>query len=105
MALSGRQLVQRTCLLNQNVRALRAILALVRACSAVRADMLSRVVLANMTRLRPSALEPDPTRDSSGTNPTFRLVNACATPCVSDTQARLQRERTGSIQTPHVLDE
>ena len=92
--------------LNQNDRALRAILARVRACSAVRADTVSRAVPANRRRLRPSAPEPNPAKGSGETNPTFRFVSACATPCVSDSQDRLGRrlrfhERTGSVQTPH----
>jgi len=49
-------------LLNQNDRALRAILARVRACSAARADTVSRAVPANRRRLRPSAPKQGPAK-------------------------------------------
>jgi hypothetical protein len=96
--------------LNQSDGALRAILAQVRACSAVRADTVSPAVPANMRRLLPSASEPDPTKGSGETNPTFRFVSACATPCVSDPQDRFRRllrfhARTASVKTPHGPDE
>jgi hypothetical protein len=93
---------------NLNDRALLAILARVRACSAVPADTFSRAVPANTKRLLPSAPEPDPTRDSGETNPTFRNVSACATPCVSDPQDQRPLRlhvRIRSVQTPHGPDE
>jgi hypothetical protein len=69
-----------TCksLFNRSDRVLRAILVRVRACSAVQADTISRAVPANMRKLRPSAPEPEPTKESGETNPTFRFVSACA---------------------------
>src|SRR5262245_40274878 len=94
--------------LNLNDRALLAIFARVPACSVVPADTFSHAVPANMRRLLPSAPEPDPTTESGETNPTFRFVSACATPCVSDPQDRRPSRlhvRIGLAQTPHGPDE
>src|SRR5262245_24878098 len=97
-------------LLNQNDRASRATLAQARACSAVRVDSASRAVLANRRKLQTAAPEPSSTTESCEAGRTFRIVNACATPCVSDSQNRLRQllrfhREGGSARTPHDLDE
>src|SRR5215475_779312 len=92
--------------LNQNDRALRAIWARVRACSAVRADTISCALPANMSRLRSAAPETDPTKGLGKTYPTFRFVHAYATPNVSDPLDCLRRPsrfrvRSCLVQMPH----
>src|SRR5262249_38312567 len=90
--------------LNQNDHALPAISVQAPACSVARADNVSHVVRANRRKLRPLVSESDPAKWPRETNLTFRFVNACATPCVSDPQDwGLSRFHGGDrgVQPPH----